>query len=167
MKHTKTIPYTLGHEVVATDAGYKTLQSTWMHFNAKLKGASQAVKDALADGLIGEDSEVFNLCADMNTFTLQFKDNTEQCYEICPNFELEYDASTNEISISLFYTMQLDGQLTQEQAEIETYKRLQGIKQLNDIAICIPLFSIGMDEYKRVDLDVIELIHELDVAAQC
>lgn len=170
-KHTTAIPYTLGHEVIATDNGYKTTYSTWMHVNAKIKDVSQAVKEALAEGLLGEDSEVFNYRAEMsnamNTFTLQFKDNTEQCYEICPNFELEYNASTNEISFPLFFTVQLDGELTKEQARDASNKRLQDIKQLNDIALCIPCYQIGMDDYKRVDLDVVELIHEMDVAAQC
>lgn len=165
MKHTKAIPYTLGD--VEVDV---TTYSTWMHVNAKVKDASQTVKEALAEGLIGEDSEVFNLCADMsnamNTITLTYSDGSTQCYEICLNFEIEYDVTTNEISFPLFYTMQLDGQLTREQARDETYKRLQDIKQFNDIALCIPCYQIGM-EYERVDLDVIELIHEMDMAAQC
>lgn len=167
MKHTTVIPYKLGHEVIVTDNGYKTVYSTWMHVNAKIKDASQGVKDALQDGLIGDDSEIINDRADasnaINTFTLQFVDGSEQCYEICPCFELEYDAST--VNFPLFYSMQLDGQLTQQQAQEQAYKRLQGVK-LNDIALCIPCFDIGM-ECERVDLYGIELIHEWDIAAQC
>ena len=168
MKHTTAIPYTLGNEVVATE---KIILNTWINITAKLKDTSQSIREALQEGLIGNDSEIVIDRADasnaINNITFTFMDDTEQCYEICSNFEIEYDASTNEISFPLFYTMKLDGQLTQEQAQEQAYGRLQAIKQLNDIAICIPLFSFSMNEYKRVNLDIVELIHEMDVAAQC
>ena len=164
---TEVIPYQLGHKVISTDTGYKTSLSTWVQVIAKLIDAPESVIEAFDYGLIGEDSEIFNHHAELgnriNTFTLQYADGSTQCYQNCPYFDLDYHSSI--VSFPLFFSMELNNELTKEEAEVEIYKLLQGVK-LDGISLLVPCYKIGLD-YELFNIEILELIFEMDAEAQC